>query len=80
MKKKATLTQMISLSAIIFAASGCALGNDGTFHYNRNTTIGKELLDLLMAMEKGAITEKEYENLKKEIMKGGPIMGKDTWN
>ncbi|MBF0280874.1 MAG: SHOCT domain-containing protein [SAR324 cluster bacterium] len=79
MKKKATLIQTIGLSFVISALTGCALGNDGTFHYNRNTTIGKELLDLKNAMEKGAITKQEYENLKKEIMKGGPIMGKDSW-
>lgn len=33
------------------------------------TTIGKELLDLQQAYEKGIITEKEYNKAKEEILK-----------
>ena len=61
------------LAAIILACgiTGCAMGNEGTVHYTRTTTIGKELLDLKEAKDKGAISEQEYNKVKKDIMKSG---------
>ncbi len=52
---------------------GCAMFNEGTVHYSRTTTIGKELVDLKEARADGAISEEEYIKLKEEIMKGGPV-------
>jgi hypothetical protein len=34
-----------------------------------STTLGQELIDLQQAYEKGIITEKEYNDLKKKAMK-----------
>ena len=57
---------------ITISLTGCALFNEGTAHYNRTTTIGKELIDLKRAWKDGAVSEEEYIKLKEEIMKGGP--------
>ena len=72
MRKKATILPLIMLGTLL-GLTGCFSGNEGTFHYTRNTTIGQELMDLQDARERGSISEEEYEKLKKEIMKGGPI-------
>lgn len=55
------------------AVSGCAFCNRGTMHYNRTTTVGKELVDLKDAKDKGAINEEEYAKAKKDILEGGPV-------
>jgi hypothetical protein len=62
---------------LITILTGCAFGNKGTFQYNRTTTIGRELIDLQQAKEEGAITEEDYDRVKKEILKGGPFNIKD---
>ena len=49
----------------IFA--GC--GGGGASVKQSSTTLGQELTDLQQAYEKGIITEKEYNKLKKEIMR-----------
>ena len=59
--------------AMLASFTGCALFNKGTVHYNRTTTIGRELLDLKEARDTGAMSEEEYVEVKKEIMRGGPI-------
>ena len=70
MKKiAAILTAIILVSTI----TGCAMGNKGTVHYTRTTTIGKELMDLKEAKDKGAMTEQEYNKVKEDIMKCCPI-------
>ena len=63
------------LAAIILVSgiTGCAMGNKGTVHYNRTTTIGKELLDLKEAKDKGALSEQEYNKVKKDLVKYGSI-------
>lgn len=53
--------------------SGCAMFNRGTLQYSRTTTIGKELVDLREAKDKGAISEEEYIAAKKDILAGGPV-------
>ena len=58
---------------VLASFTGCAMFNNGTLHYNRTTTIGKELVDLKKARDNKAISEHEYIKLKEEIMKGGPI-------
>ena len=49
------------------------MGNKGTVHYTRTTTIGKELIDLKEAKDKGAMTEHEYNKVKEDIIKCGSI-------
>jgi hypothetical protein len=59
--------------AMASGLAGCAMFNKGTLHYNRTTTIGKELVDLQEAKAKGAISEEEYAKAKKDILTGGPL-------
>jgi len=48
---------------------GCGGGEGGEVKSKiRSTTVGQELIDLESAYKKGAITEKEYESLKKKIL------------
>ena len=35
---------------------------------NINTTVGEELIDLKKALDSGAITEEEYNEMKKKIL------------
>lgn len=62
-------------AAVLLAAglSGCAMFNRGTMCYTRNTTMGKELIDLKDANEKGALSDEEYGKAKKDILAGGPV-------
>lgn len=64
---------LIAAAVVLAGVSGCAICNRGSMNYNRTTTIGKELIDLKEAKDKGAVTEEEYAKTKKEIMEGGPI-------
>ncbi len=48
-------------------AVGC--GGGGAQVQQSNATLGQELQDLQAAYEKGAITEREYEKAKKELLK-----------
>jgi len=59
--------------AVMAGASGCAMFNKGTLNYSRTITIGRELVDLKDAMDKGALTQDEYAKAKKDILEGGPI-------
>jgi len=61
------------MAAMAMAASGCAMFNKGTMHYSRTTTVGKELVDLKDALDKGALTQDEYAKAKKDILEGGPV-------
>ena len=70
MKKIAGILATIIL---VSGITGCAIGNKGTVHYTRTTTIGKELMDLKEAKDKDAISEEEYNKVKAEIMKYGSI-------
>ena len=72
MKTRKILPTLLALLVII-SLTGCAMFNEGTVHYNRTTTIGKELVDLKEARDDGAVSEEEYIKLKEEIMKGGPV-------
>jgi hypothetical protein len=75
-KEQMTMRQVVMMVAAITLVScltGCAMFNKGSLHYNRTTTIGKELLDLQEAKARGAITEEEYVKAKKDILAGGPL-------
>ena len=45
-----------------------------------NTTIGQELIDLQLALDTGAITQEEYDELRKKIMErlDAPVDSTDT--
>jgi len=64
---------VLAAAAMVAGASGCAICNRGTMHYSRTTTMGKELVDLKDAKDKGAVTAEEYEKAKKDILEGGPV-------
>lgn len=64
---------LIAAALVVAGASGCAMFNRGTLHYSRTTTVGKELVDLKDAKDKGALSEEEYAKAKKDILEGGPI-------
>ncbi len=70
MKRTAAILATIIL---VSAITGCVGGNDVELYYNRNTTIGRELLDLQEAKDKGAISAQEYEKVKKDIMECATI-------
>ena len=71
-----TMKRIVGILAVIILVSGiagCAMGNKGTIHYNRTTTIGKELIDLKEARDKGALSEEEYNKVREDIMKYGSV-------
>ena len=70
MKQVAT---MVVATALVSSLTGCAMFNKRTMHYNRTTTIGKELVDLQDAKAKGVISDEEYFKAKKDILGGGPV-------
>ena len=70
------MKKMVGTFAVIILASGiagCAVGNKGAVHYNRTTTIGQELIDLKEAKEKGALSEKEYNEVRKDLLESGSL-------
>ncbi|MEI6210035.1 MAG: SHOCT domain-containing protein [bacterium] len=67
------MVAVLAAVAMVSGLTGCAMFNRGTVHYNRTTTIGKELVDLQDAKAKGAISDEEYTKAKKEILEGGPL-------
>ena len=71
MKQETLLVLAAGLVAV--GLSGCAMCNRGTMNYTRTTTIGKELIDLKDAKDKGALTDEEYAKTKKFLLEGGPV-------
>ena len=63
---------MICLAALLASAvpmlSGCG-GGGATFHAASDKTLGQELQDLKASYDKGIISEKEYESIKKQLIK-----------
>ena len=66
--KKLGVFVLVGLLLASFTLSGCGRKQTTTVQ-STNTTLGQELVDLQQAYEKGIITEKEYEDLKKKAMK-----------
>jgi hypothetical protein len=59
------LTLAVALS--LLAGPGCiAVSNPSTV--NKATTLGQELMDLQKAKEGGAVTEEEYQQLRKKLI------------
>ena len=66
------LSAWIGLIPMGLSSCGCLGGGSGGAKVEtttKTTTLGKELMDLDEACKKGIITEKEYNNKKKELMK-----------
>ena len=68
MMKKIGITLLIGLLVVSFSLAGCGRKQNTTVQ-TTNTTLGQELVDLQQAYEKGIISEKEYNDLKKKAMK-----------
>ena len=60
---------MILIIICFVGPSGCVGVQAGTEQVQTQQTVGQELIDLKRAKDSGAITEEEYEKLKKNIMK-----------
>jgi hypothetical protein len=56
------------LAGSLALLSGCG-GGGSTYQAASNQTLGKELQDLQQSYEKGIITQKQYEDSKKKLMK-----------
>ena len=69
----ARVLALAAAAAVTAAASGCAMFNKGTLNYSRKFTVGRELVDLKDALDKGALTQDEYAKAKKDILEGGPV-------
>jgi len=69
MKKLGVIFLIVFLVAS-FSISGCGRKQRTNVQTTTTTTtLGQELIDLQQAYEKGIITEKEYNDLKKQAMK-----------
>ncbi|MBN1670326.1 MAG: SHOCT domain-containing protein [Kiritimatiellae bacterium] len=66
----------IVAAAALSGLAGCSMFDTitetTTYEHNRNTTIGRELVDLREARDRHAISEEEYAKAKEKILKGGP--------
>ncbi len=62
-------TAMILMVILAVAIGGCAVGNKVQTNYTRITTVGREMVDLKEALDKGAVTQEEYDKLKAEVIK-----------
>ena len=67
MKRLLTLF-IVALVVVNMGLTGCGRKQTTTVQ-STSTTLGQELVDLQQAYEKGIITEKEYNDLKKKAMK-----------
>ena len=72
MKPLITTLKLTVLAAL--AAGGLALlpgcgGGGATYQAASNKTLGQELQDLQATYDKGIITQKQYEDTKKRLMK-----------
>jgi len=66
--KKLSVMLIAMLIALSIGLSGCGRKQTTTVQ-STSTTLGQELVDLQQAYDKGIITEKEYNDLKKKAMK-----------
>lgn len=59
------------LATLTLAPAGC-LAIGGTDHFESvKPTLGKQLQDLKMARDNGAITDTEYQQAKAKVLNGG---------
>jgi len=60
----------VALSAVLLASSGCAFSiGGGTTEEVQNKTWGQQLLDLKRALDEGALTQKEFDEAKRKILR-----------
>lgn len=71
MKRKHSLLVLTLIVLIIFLVGCCGGGKETKVvtESTKTTTTGQELQDLKKAQDEGAISEKEYEKAKKNILK-----------
>ena len=62
------LILVIVFIAFIATVPGCVGVQGGTEQIREEQTLGQELIDLKKAQEEGAITNEEYEKLKKQLI------------
>jgi len=60
--------KIVVICTVIACMTGCMALNRIEMSVSRNTTIGKELVDLNEAKEKGIISQKEYEKAKRKLL------------
>ena len=63
---KKVISAFLVIVMITSMVSCMAIGTDGK-KVNNNPTLGQELIDLKKAKEEGAISQQEYEELKKKL-------------
>jgi len=72
MKALIKTLKIASLTVLLVAGmnllTGCG-GGGATFKAAGNKTLGEELQDLQQSYEKGIITKKQYEDVKKRLIK-----------
>jgi hypothetical protein len=66
--KKLGIIILVGLLFMSLTISGCGRKQKTTVTTS-TTTLGQELVDLQQAYEKGIITQKEYNDLKKKAIK-----------
>lgn len=59
---------LVCCLSLSFLAAGCGGGGARSQTAITTKTKGQQLIDLKEAYNKGAITEKEYENLKSDVL------------
>jgi len=67
--KKMGVFILIGLLVVSLNLSGCGGRKQTVQTTTTTTTLGQELIDLQQAYEKGIITEKQYNDLKKKAVK-----------
>jgi len=67
MKKILKLWAVTMMMVLAFGFAGC--GGGGADVRTSTTTLGQELQDLEASYKKGIITEKQYEEAKKNLIK-----------
>jgi hypothetical protein len=64
--KKACLT--LTLAVILLTIGSCIGIQDGSEPSAASPTLGQELIDLMKARDAGAVTQKEYRDLKSMLV------------
>jgi hypothetical protein len=59
----------LSACLLAFAATLCACGGDEVVRPTVSVSVGQQLIDLKKARDSGAITQREYESQKAQLIK-----------